>query len=175
MVRFWQRPSSRLPTANFCVLTWWKGLGAGWVSFIRTLISFMRVLLFFLFYFILIFKVIYFWLCWVFVAAQAFLQLWKVGAALQSWFLGFSCCRAEVQGSRASAVVAQAQLLRGTWYLPKPGIEPVSPALAARFLTTGPPGKSQGFYSYDLSTSIPNTITVGIRILTYEFRGDKNI
>ena len=28
------------------------------------------------------------------------------------------------------------------WSLPKPGIEPVSPALAGRFLTTGPPGKS---------------------------------
>ena len=29
------------------------------------------------------------------------------------------------------------------WSLPRPGIEPVSPALAGRFLTTGPPGKSQ--------------------------------
>ena len=29
-----------------------------------------------------------------------------------------------------------------TWDLPKSGIEPVSPALAGGFLTTGPPGKS---------------------------------
>ena len=29
------------------------------------------------------------------------------------------------------------------WNLPGPGLEPVSPALADRFLTTGPPGKSQ--------------------------------
>ena len=29
------------------------------------------------------------------------------------------------------------------WDLPGPGIEPVSPALAGRFLTTVPPGKSQ--------------------------------
>ena len=29
------------------------------------------------------------------------------------------------------------------WDLPGPGIEPVSPALAGRFLTTAPPGKSQ--------------------------------
>ena len=28
------------------------------------------------------------------------------------------------------------------WDHPRPGIEPVSPALAGRFLTTGPPGKS---------------------------------
>ena len=28
------------------------------------------------------------------------------------------------------------------WDLPGPGIEPVSPALAGRFLTTVPPGKS---------------------------------
>ena len=28
------------------------------------------------------------------------------------------------------------------WDLPRPGMEPVSPALAGRFLTTEPPGKS---------------------------------
>ena len=27
------------------------------------------------------------------------------------------------------------------WDLPRPGLEPVSPALAGRFLTTAPPGK----------------------------------
>ena len=31
---------------------------------------------------------------------------------------------------------------RGMWNLPRTGIEPVSPALAGRFLITGPPGKS---------------------------------
>ena len=30
----------------------------------------------------------------------------------------------------------------GMWDLPGPGIKPMSPALAGRFLTTGPPGKS---------------------------------
>ena len=29
------------------------------------------------------------------------------------------------------------------WDLPRPGLEPVSPALAGRFLTTAPPGKPQ--------------------------------
>ena len=35
-----------------------------------------------------------------------------------------------------------AQLPHNMWNLPGPGIEPVSPALAGRFLTTGPPGES---------------------------------
>ena len=29
------------------------------------------------------------------------------------------------------------------WYLPGPGLEPMSPALAGGFLTTAPPGKSR--------------------------------
>ena len=37
---------------------------------------------------------------------------------------------------------AWAQLLCGKGNLPRPGIKPVSSALAGRFLTTGPPGKS---------------------------------
>ena len=36
---------------------------------------------------------------------------------------------------------AQAQLFR-RWNLPGPGKEPLSPAQAGRFVTTGPPGKS---------------------------------
>ena len=34
-----------------------------------------------------------------------------------------------------------AQLLRSMWDPPRPGLEPVSPALAGRFSTTAPPGK----------------------------------
>ena len=34
------------------------------------------------------------------------------------------------------------------WDLPGPGIEPVSPALAGRFLTTVPPGKPPYFFDY---------------------------
>ena len=33
------------------------------------------------------------------------------------------------------------QPLRGMWDLPRPGLEPVSPALSGRFSTTAPPGK----------------------------------
>ena len=46
-----------------------------------------------------------------------------------------------LQTSRLSNCGSRAQLLRGTWDLPKPGLEPVSPALAGRFSTTAPPGK----------------------------------
>ena len=38
----------------------------------------------------------------------------------------------------------------GTWDLPGPGIEPVSPALAGGFLTTGPPGTSQRYFFFFL-------------------------
>ena len=46
-----------------------------------------------------------------------------------------------LQTRRLSSCGSQAQLLRGMWDLPGPGLEPVSPALAGRFLTTAPPGK----------------------------------
>ena len=46
-----------------------------------------------------------------------------------------------LQTRRLSNCGSQAQLLRGMWDLPRPGLEPVSPALAGRFLTTAPPGK----------------------------------
>ena len=76
---------------------------------------------------------------------------------------GFSCCGALALGVPASVVAARglsscsmralghagfsscgvrAWLLCGMWDLPGPGIEPMSPALADRFLTTVPPGKS---------------------------------
>ena len=41
-----------------------------------------------------------------------------------------------------SSCSTQALLVQGVWALPGPGIEPASPALADRFLTTRPPGKS---------------------------------
>ena len=46
-----------------------------------------------------------------------------------------------LQTRRLSSCGSRAQLLRGMWHLPRPGLEPVSPALAGRFSTTAPPGK----------------------------------
>ena len=47
----------------------------------------------------------------------------------------------KLQTRRVSSRGSRAQLLRGMWDPPRPGIEPVSPALAGRFSTTAPPGK----------------------------------
>ena len=45
---------------------------------------------------------------------------------------------------RLSNCGSQAQLLCCMWDPPRPGLEPVSPALAGRFSTTAPPGKPHG-------------------------------
>ena len=46
-----------------------------------------------------------------------------------------------LQTRRLSSCGSRAELLRSMWDLPRPGLEPVSPALAGRFSTTAPPGK----------------------------------
>ena len=46
-----------------------------------------------------------------------------------------------LQTCRLSSCGSWAQLLRGMWDLPRPGLELVCPALAGRFSTTAPPGK----------------------------------
>ena len=104
---------------------------------------------------------IYFWLHWVFAAAcglslvaasRGYSSLQCTGFSLR-WLLllwstgfrhaGFSSCGLWALEHRLSSCGAQAQLLCGTWDLPGPGLEPVSPALAGGFLTTAPPGKSR--------------------------------
>ena len=54
-----------------------------------------------------------------------------------------------LQTRRLSNCGSWAQLLRGMWDLPRPGLEPVSPALAGRFSTTAPPGKPPNFFIVD--------------------------
>ena len=46
-----------------------------------------------------------------------------------------------LQTRRLSSCGSRAQLLRGMRDPPRPGLEPVSPALAGRLSTTAPPGK----------------------------------
>ena len=92
---------------------------------------------------------IYFWLCWVFVAVHGLSLVAASGGHSSLRCTGFSWrCLLLLRstGSRRagfSSCGAQAQLLRSMWDLPGPGIKPVSPALADRFSTTVPPGKSQ--------------------------------
>ena len=68
------------------------------------------------------------------------------GGHSSSWCAGLSLSRPlvaehKLQTRRLSNRGLRAQLLRGMWDLPRPGLEPVSPALAGRFSTTAPPGK----------------------------------
>ena len=60
-----------------------------------------------------------------------------------------------------SSCGAQAWLLHSMWDLPGPEMEPVSPAFAGRFLTTGLPGKSMALLLNEAiySTGLLNTIS----------------
>ena len=51
-----------------------------------------------------------------------------------------------LQTRRLSSCGSRTQLLCGMWDLPRPVLEPVSPALAGRFSTTAPPGKPPKTY-----------------------------
>ena len=50
-----------------------------------------------------------------------------------------------LQSCRLSSCGSWAQLLHSMWDPPRPGLEPMSPALAGRFSTTAPPGKPPFF------------------------------
>ena len=62
-----------------------------------------------LFFFLInlfIYLFIYFWLCWVFVSVQGFLQLRRAGATLHrgaraSHYRSLSCCRAQAPDAQA--------------------------------------------------------------------------
>ena len=95
-------------------------------------------------------------------ASGGYSSLWCAGFSLR-WILllrstgsrctGFSSC-----GTWAQQLWCTGLVFRGMWDLPRPGIEPVSPALAGGFLTTAPPGKSQfTLYSKPL---IPTTLSL---------------
>ena len=51
-----------------------------------------------------------------------------------------------LQTRRLSSCGSRAYLLHDMWDLPRPGLEPVSPALAGRFSTAAPPGKPQAAF-----------------------------
>ena len=53
-----------------------------------------------------------------------------------------------LQTRRLSNCGSRAQPLSGMWDPPRPGPEPVSPALAGRLSTTAPPGKPSFFILY---------------------------
>ena len=79
---------------------------------------------------------------------------------------GLSSCGLQALERRLSSCGARAQLLRGMWDLPRPGIEPVCPALAGGFLTTGPPGKPKIVFLrhqsaiFSQSAGFPNKVVI---------------
>ena len=74
---------------------------------------------------------------------------------------GLSNCSSWAPGPGLSSCGALASLLRGMWNLPRPGTEPVSPALAGGFLTSEPPGKAWDFVFNEASCiSVFEKITV---------------
>ena len=84
---------------------------------------------------------------------EGFLQLRRAGATLHCGAWASSLSRPLLlrsTGSRHAGSVAvcgsRAQPLCGMWDPPRPGLEPVSPALAGRFSTTAPPGKPSFFF-----------------------------
>ena len=120
---------------------------------------------FFFFFFKRYFIFIYFWLCCVFVAAWAFYSCGKWGtllAAVHGPLIAVVSPFAEhrLQARRpqqlwrtgpreqAQKLWRTGQLLRGTWDPPRPGLEPMSPALVGGLSTTAPPGKSFFFQHY---------------------------
>ena len=76
------------------------------------------------------------WLHWVFIAAHRL-------SGCGEWEL-LSSCRAMAPQCTGSGVVAHGPNCSAACgiLVPGPGIEHVSPALAGKFLTNGPPGKS---------------------------------
>ena len=86
----------------------------------------------------------------------------------------------KLQTRRLSNCGSWAQLLRGMWDLPRPGLEPVSPALAGRFSTTAPPGKPWFFLTHlGKSQHCPHllwlrgprySISLGLHFLIYKMR-----
>ena len=99
-----------------------------------------------LIFFFSLFIYFYFWLCWVFASVLGPSPVAVSGGHSSSRCAGLSLSRPLVaehrlQTRRLSSRGSRAQPLHGMWDLPRPGLEPVSPALAGRLSTTAPPGK----------------------------------
>ena len=69
------------------------------------------------------------------------LQLRQAGTTLHRGTRAPPVEEHRLQTRRLSNCGSRAQSLCGTWDLPRPGLEPVSPALAGRPSITAPPGK----------------------------------
>ena len=97
---------------------------------------------------------IYFWMHWVFIdfffcrgLPQVFFSFSKQGLLSSCGAGRLVVVASLVAERRLSSCGTRPQLPCGLWDLPRPGMEAISPALAGRFLSTTPQGKSQ-FYGF---------------------------
>ena len=98
-----------------------------------------------------------FWggLCWVFVAVCGLSLVAASGRLLFTYSSrashcgGFYYCEAwALEHTRFSSCGTWAQPPPGMWDPPRSGMKPMSPALAGRLQTNGPPGKSSCFFLF---------------------------
>ena len=113
------------------------------IYFFQWLLSFLLLLLLFIYLFLAVLG-----LCF---CARAFSSCGKLGPlfiAVRGPLTTAASLVAEhrLQTRRLSSCGSRTQSLRGMWDLPRPGLKPVSPALAGRFSTTALPGKPPPFF-----------------------------
>ena len=91
--------------------------------------------------------IIYFWLRWVFISVRGLSLVVASGGHSSSLCAGLSLSRPLLLRSTGSKRAGSVVVAHGPSCsaacrdLPRPGLEPVSPALAGRLSTTAPPGK----------------------------------
>ena len=118
---------------------------------------------------LLIFYVLY----WVFIAMlRVYSSSWWAGFSLQ-WLLLLLSMGCRCSGFSSCSLQGLELLLSscGMWDLPGPGIEPASLALAGRFLTTVPPGKSQELISFEVSKDALDLFCSSCHIKGFTFSG----
>ena len=59
---------------------------------------------------------------------------------------------------------AQAQVPQGVWDFPRPGSEPMVPALAGRFLSTGPPGSPLGAFIFQVCCGLSRKMVGNVKL-----------
>ena len=94
-----------------------------------------------------IYLFIYFWLCWVFIAVWRLFSSYGEQGLLWVVVHGLLIAVASLVAAHGFRSCGTWPYLPcGTWHLPRAGIEPMSPALAGGFFTTGPPGQPSSVF-----------------------------
>ena len=78
-------------------------------------------------------------------------RLWSLPASVVA-VCGLSSCASRALEHRINSCGTQASLLQGMWNLPRPGIKPMSPTVAGKFLTTKQQGSPGTFFKEKASS-----------------------